>query len=108
MAVVLIEFRFNRPALCQIFALLFEDFRMDEVKRTPLIVMLAGLVGFMFGSTIPGCAVSYIGVSLLRFATGGIHSNWMAVVLIVTLVCTVLGGVAGAKGAIRLVKSWHL
>jgi hypothetical protein len=80
---------------------------MDEVKRTPLIVLLAGLVGFMFGATTLGYAALYVGFSLLRFARGGIHSDWTAVVLIGTLVCIVLGGVAGAKGAIRLVKSWR-
>jgi hypothetical protein len=80
---------------------------MDEIKRTPLIVLLAGLVGFMLGAIILGYAALYIGFSLLRFAPGGIHSDWTSVVLIGTLVCVVLGGVAGAKGAVRLVKSWR-
>jgi len=47
----------------------------------------------------------FVGVSLLRFAREGIHSEWTAVVLIGILVCIVLGGVAGVKGATRLVKS---
>jgi hypothetical protein len=79
---------------------------MDEVKRTPLIGLLAASAGFMFGATALGFAALYIGMSLLRFAPGGIHSDWTPVVLIITLVCIVLGGVAGAKGAVRLVKSW--
>lgn len=81
---------------------------MDEVKRTPLIVLLAGLVGFTFGSATLGYAALYVGFSLLRFAPGGIHSEWTGDVLIGFLVCIVLGGVAGAKGALRLVKSWRV
>jgi len=76
---------------------------MDEVKRTSLIV--AGLLGCTFGATILGLVVIFVGVSLLRFAREGIHSEWTAVVLIGILVCIVLGGVAGVKGATRLVKS---
>jgi hypothetical protein len=81
---------------------------MDEVKRMPLNVLLAGLVGFMFGSATLGYAALYVGFSLLRFASGGIHSDSTAVVLIGIPVCLVLGGIAGAKGAIRLVKSWRV
>lgn len=81
---------------------------MNEVNRTPLIVLLAGSVGFMFGSTTLGLAALYVGISLLRFAQGGIHSDSMMAVLIGTLAGAVLGGVAGAKGAIRLVKSWRV
>jgi hypothetical protein len=80
---------------------------MDEVKRIPLMVLLAGLVGFMFGAATLGCAALYVGLSLLRFAPGGIHSEGAEAVLIGTLVCIVLGGVAGAMGATRLVKSWR-
>jgi hypothetical protein len=81
---------------------------MDEAKQTSLIVLLAGLVGFVFGSTTLGYVALYVGTSLLRFAPGGIHSSWTAVVLIANPVCIVLGGVAGAKVAIRFVKSWRV
>jgi hypothetical protein len=80
---------------------------MEDAKRTPLIVLLAGLVGFVFGSTVLGFAALVVGGSLLKFAPGGIHSNWTAVWLIGILVCIVLGGVAGAKGASSLLKSWR-
>jgi hypothetical protein len=81
---------------------------MDEVKRTPLIVLLAGLVGCMFGSITLGYAALFFGGSFLRFAPGGIHSDWTPVWLFGTLVCIVLGGIAGGKGAIRLIKSWRV
>jgi hypothetical protein len=54
---------------------LFEDSRMDEVKRTPLIVLLARLVGFTFGAATLGFAALLVGISLLSFAPGGIHSD---------------------------------
>ena len=85
---------------------LFEDSPMDEVKRTSLIV--AGLLGCMFGATILGLVAMFVGVSLLSFTPAGIHSDWTAVVLIGILVCIVLGGVTGFKGATRLVKSWRI
>jgi hypothetical protein len=44
---------------------------MDEVKRTPLIVLLARLVGFTFGAATLGFAAMFVGISLLSFAPGG-------------------------------------
>lgn len=72
-----------------------------------MIVVLAGLVGFTFGAAILGFAALFVGISLLRFAQGGIHSDWTFVVLVGTLVGIGLGGFAGAKGAVRLVKPWR-
>jgi hypothetical protein len=80
---------------------------MDEVKRTSLVVLLAGLVGFVLGAAVLGYAALLIGISFLGHVQGGIHSEWTGVVLIGTLVCLGLGGMAGAKGAVRLAKSWH-
>ncbi len=80
---------------------------MIEVKRTSLIVLLAGLMGFSLGAAILGFAALWIGISFLGHVRGGIHSDWTFVVLLGTLVCFGLGGVAGAKGAVGLVKYWH-
>jgi hypothetical protein len=80
---------------------------MNEVKRTPLIVLLAGLLGFTSGAAILGFAALFLGISLLRFAPGGIHSDWTLLVLAGTLVCAGLGGVAGATASARLAKSWR-
>src|SRR5262252_6874166 len=55
---------------------LFEASRTDEVKRTSLIVLLAGLFGLMFGATPIGYAAQYLGFSLLRFAAGVFTSDW--------------------------------
>ena len=75
--------------------------------RTTLLVLLSGLVGFALGATMLGFAALSIGFSFLGHVQGGIHSDWTLVVLLGTLVCFGLGGVAGAKGAVRLAKSWH-
>ena len=80
---------------------------MGEVKRTTLVVLLAGLVGFALGAAMLGFAGLWIGMSFLGYAQGGIHSDWTLVVLCGTLMCFGLGGVAGAKGAVRLTKSWR-
>ena len=80
---------------------------MGEVTRTSLIVLLAGLVGFAFGAAMLGFAALWIGISFLGHVQGGIHSDWTLVVLVGTLVGFGLGGVAGAKGAVRLAKSWQ-
>jgi hypothetical protein len=76
---------------------------MGEV-RTSLVVLLAGLVGCMLGAALLGYAALAVGMSLLGHVQGGIHSDWSLVVLLAILVCAVAGGVAGAKGAVRLVK----
>jgi hypothetical protein len=80
---------------------------MGEVKRTSLVVLLAGVVGFALGAAMLGFAGLSIGMSFLGHVQGGIHSDWTLVVLFGTLVSFGLGGVAGAKGAVRLAKSWH-
>jgi hypothetical protein len=80
---------------------------MGEAKRTSLVVLLAGLLGFALGAAMLGFAALSIGISFLGHAQGGIHSDWTLVVLFGTLVSFGLGGVAGAKGAVRLAKSWH-
>jgi hypothetical protein len=80
---------------------------MDEVKRTSLMVLLAGLVGFAFGATALAYAAMFVGFFLLSFGPGGLHSDWAIFVLLGTLACFVLGGVAGAKAAVRLVKWWR-
>ena len=64
---------------------------MGEV-RTSLIVLLAGLMGCLLGA------------AALGFVQGGIHSDWSLVVAFGIPVCAAAGGVAGAKGAVRLVK----
>jgi hypothetical protein len=74
---------------------------MSEV-RTPLVVMLAGLVGFVLGAAMLGFAALSIGMSLLVHVRGGIHSDWTFVVLLGTLIGVGLGGVAGTKVAVRL------
>jgi hypothetical protein len=74
-------------------------------ERTSLIPLLAGLTGFVAGAATLGYAALWIGVSLLKHVPGGIHSDWTPVFLLAILVCTVTGGVVGAKAATRLVKS---
>jgi hypothetical protein len=81
--------------------------QMSDVNRTSLIVLLARLVGFTLCGAVLGFAAMLIGTSFLSRVQGGIHSDWTLVVLIGILVCFALGGVAGAKGATRLVKSWR-
>jgi hypothetical protein len=75
--------------------------------RTSLAALLAGLVGFALGAAMLGYAALSIGISLLGQAQGGIHSDWSVVVLFGTVVSFGLGGVAGAKGASDLAKSWR-
>lgn len=76
---------------------------MGEVKRRSMAALLAGLVGFALGAATLGSAALSVGLSLLGHARGGIHSDWTLVVLFGTLVCSGLGGVAGAKAAARLI-----
>lgn len=75
--------------------------------RAPLVVLLAGLLGFALGAATLAFAALSIGISLLGQAKGGIHSDWTLLVLFVTLVSFGVGGVAGAKGAVSLAKSWR-
>lgn len=75
------------------------------IVRTSLVVLLAGLVGFALGAAMLAFAALSIGISFLGHVQGGIHSDWTLVVLIGTVACFGVGGVAGAKGATRLVKS---
>jgi hypothetical protein len=77
---------------------------MEDV-RTSLFALLAGLTGGIAGAAMLGCAAIWIGMSLLKHAPGGIHSDWTPVVLLAILVCAVTGGVVGAKAANRFVKS---
>ena len=79
---------------------------MGEV-RPSLLVLLAGLVGFAVGAAMLGFAALSVGISFLGHVKGGIHSDWTPAVLLGTLVCFGLGGVAGAKEVVRLAKSWH-
>ncbi|MCK1366470.1 hypothetical protein [Bradyrhizobium sp. 62] len=81
--------------------------KMSDMKRTSLIALLVRLVGFTLGGAVLGFAAMLIGTSFLGGVQGGIHSDWTLVVLLGILVCFALGGVAGAKGATRLVKSWR-
>lgn len=75
--------------------------------RASIVVLLAALVGFALGTAMLGYAAMGIGFSFLSHVPGGIHSDWIMVVLFGTLICFGLGGVAGAKAAVRLVKSWR-
>ncbi|WP_456755707.1 MULTISPECIES: hypothetical protein [unclassified Bradyrhizobium] len=78
-----------------------------EVKRTSLVVLLAGAVGFALGAALFGFAALSIGISCLGHVQGGIHSDWTAVVLLGAFACFGLGGVAGSKATVRLAKYWH-
>jgi hypothetical protein len=71
-----------------------------------MVVLLAALVGFALGAAMLGYAVWVIGLLFLLFVPGGIHSDW-SVVLFGVPICFVLGGVAGARAAVHLVKSWR-
>jgi len=73
--------------------------------RTSLTVLLSGLAGFALGGAILAFAALLIGMSVLAHADGGIHSDWGLVVFFGTLACFGIGGVTGAKGAVRLAKS---
>jgi hypothetical protein len=73
-----------------------------------MIALLAQLVGFTVGATVLGFVALDVGLALLRVVPGGIHGSGNVLSLLFgVLVCVVLGGVAGTKGAIRLVKSWR-
>jgi hypothetical protein len=81
---------------------------MGEAPRTSTVVQLAALVGFALGAAGLGYAALVIGFLFLgHLVPGGIHSDWTIVVMLGSLICFVLGGVAGAIAAIRLVKSWR-
>jgi hypothetical protein len=73
-----------------------------------MIVLLARLVGLTVGATVFGFVALEIGLALLSVAPGGIHGSANVLLLFFgVLLSVVLGGVAGAKGAIRLVESWR-
>jgi len=78
---------------------------MGEANRTSWVVLAAGVVGFALGAAILGYAALSSGFWLLGHARAGIHSDWALAVPVGALVGFVLGGVAGAKGAVRLAKS---
>jgi hypothetical protein len=73
-----------------------------EVKRTRFVILLAGLVGFALGAAMLAYLAMVIGISLLGLTRAGIHSDWALAVLFAVPVCFVLGGIVGAKGAVRL------
>ena len=75
-----------------------------EVKRRALVLLLARLVGFALGSVLLGFLAMSIGFSLL---SGNIHSDWTYLVLFGALAGFILGGTAGAIGAVRLTNSWY-
>jgi hypothetical protein len=72
-----------------------------------MVVLLAALVGFALGAAMLGYAALGIGFSFLSHVRGGIHSDWSIAVLFGMLICFGLGGVAGARAAVCLVKSWR-
>jgi len=78
--------------------------RRTEVRASSTVLLL-GLIGFGLGGAILAFGALLIGMSFLARTNGGIHSDWTLVVLFGTLACFGLGGVAGAKGAVRLAKS---
>jgi uncharacterized membrane protein len=80
---------------------------MGEATRASMVVLLAALVGFALGAAVLGYVAFGIGLLFLSYAPGGIHSDWSAVVLFGVLICFGLGGVAGARAALRLAKSWR-
>jgi hypothetical protein len=71
-----------------------------------MVVLLGALVGFALGAAMLGYAALGIGFLFLSHVRGGIHSDWSIVVLFGVLICFGSGGVAGARAAVRLVKSW--
>lgn len=77
---------------------------MTEARTSPP-VLLSGFMGFALGGAILAFAELLIGTSLLAHADGGVHSDWTIVVFFGALACFGVGGVAGARGALRLVKS---
>jgi hypothetical protein len=78
-----------------------------KVKQTSLILLIATVAGFALGAVLLGSVAWLIGLSLLSRVPAGIHSGWAGVVIFGTLMCFVIGGVAGAVGVLRFVKSWH-
>jgi hypothetical protein len=80
---------------------------MGEATRVSMVVLLAALVGFALGAAMLGYAAFVIGFLFLSYVPGGIHSDWSIALLGVLPICFVLGGVAGARAAVRLVKSWR-
>ena len=74
-------------------------------ERTSLTGLLFWLIGFALGGAIAAFAALLIGMSFLVHTPGGIHSDWTPLVLFGTLACFVVGGIAGAQGAVRLAKS---
>ena len=81
---------------------------MGESTRASIVVLLAASVGFALGAAMLGYAALGIGFLFLgHVVRGGIHSDWSIVVLFGILICFGLGGVAGARAAVRLVKSWR-
>jgi hypothetical protein len=80
---------------------------MEEATRASMVALLAALVGFALGAVMLGYAALGIGFLFLSHVPAGIHSDWSIVVAFGTLICFGLGGVAGARAAVRLVKSWR-
>jgi hypothetical protein len=80
---------------------------MGKATRASMVVLLAALVGFALGAAMLGYAALGIGFLFLSYVPGGIHSEWSIVVMFGALICFGLGGVAGARAAVRLVKSWR-
>jgi predicted Na+-dependent transporter len=72
-----------------------------------MVDLLAALVGFALGAAMLGYAALVIGLLFLSYVPGGIHSGWSMVALFGSLICFGLGGVAGARAAVRLIKSWR-
>jgi len=79
---------------------------MGEATRVSIVV-LAALVGFALGASMLGYVAMGIGFWFLSYMPGGIHSDWTGIVLLSVLTCFGLGGFAGARAAVRLVKSWR-
>ena len=75
------------------------------MKLRSLVFVLSSLVGFALGAVVLGYAAWLIGMLFLSHVAAGIHSDWATVVVLGTLACFGLGGVAGAVGALRLAKS---
>ena len=78
------------------------------MKQSSLVLLLAGLVGFVLGAAMLGYAAWAIGMFFLSHMPAGIHSDWAIIVIFGTLMSFALGGVAGAAGAMRFAKSWHI
>ena len=72
-------------------------------KRGAFVLLLAPLVGFALGSVMLGYLALLVGFSLIP----SIHSDLILLVLFGALACFILGGTAGAKGAVRLADSWY-